>query len=89
MYDEVRIWANAVQNVGDPKDYKAVADYIRKNPYTGLQGTYNFNNPDQTAHETPELPIGYCQAAADGSLLYFGKDEFVLPPYIDPPWPMN
>lgn len=89
MYDEVRIWANAVQNVGDPKDYKAVADYIRKNPYTGLQGTYDFNNPDQTAHETSKLPIGYCQAAADGSLLYFGKDEFVLPPYIDPPWPMN
>ncbi len=86
MYDEVMIWASAVKSVGDPKDYRAIADHIRKTAYTGLQGTYDFNNAEQTAHETPVLPIGYSQATADGSLLYYGKDEFVLPPYIEPPW---
>ena len=89
MYDEVMIWAAAVNAVGDPKDYKAIADYIRTNPYSGLQGTYDFNNPGQTAHETPELPIGYCQAQADGSLLFFGTDEFIFPPYITPAWPVK
>jgi branched-chain amino acid transport system substrate-binding protein len=89
MYDQVGIWAAAVEAVGDPKDYKAIADHIRTTKYTGLQGTYDFNNPGQTAHETPELPIGYSQSAADGSLRFFGTDEFVLPPYIQPAWPMK
>ncbi len=85
-YDTAMVWAKAVEAVGDTRDYKAIADYIRANPYTGLLGLYDFNNPEQTIHPGPQRPIAYAQYAGNGELSFFGTDEFELPPWLDPKW---
>ena len=85
-YDSVMVWAEAVKAVGDPTKYTEIADYIRANPYTGLLGIYDFNNPEQTVQAGPDFPIAYAQYMGGGTLAFFGTDEFVLPPYIDPAW---
>ena len=86
-YDSVMIWAEAVKAVGDPTKYADICSYIRTHKYNGLLGVYDFNNPEQTVRSGPDFPIGYAQYKGNGELAFFGTDEFVLPPYIDPPWP--
>lgn len=85
-YDEVMIWAEAVEAVGDPTAYAEVSEYIRTHPYTGLLGVYDFDNPEQTVKYGPDFQIAYAQYQGDGQLAFFGTDEFFLPPWIDPPW---
>lgn len=48
-YDSINMWAAAVRAVGDPKNYKKVNEYILKNPYNGIAGTYIFNPKTQEA----------------------------------------
>jgi ABC-type branched-subunit amino acid transport system substrate-binding protein len=86
-YDSVMIWVEAVKAVGDPTKYAEIADHIRANKYTGLLGIYDFNNPEQTVKSGPDFPIAYAQYKGNGELAFFGTDEFVLPPWIDPAWP--
>jgi branched-chain amino acid transport system substrate-binding protein len=86
-YDSVMIWARAASAVGDATKYKEIGDYIRTHEYTGLLGTYDFNNREQTVKAGPELPIAYAQYLGDGRLAFYGTDPFVFPPYIQPAWP--
>lgn len=86
-YDSVMIWAEAVKALGDPTKYAEIAEYIKANTYSGLLGIYDFNNPEQTVKSGPDFPIAYAQYKGNGELAFFGTDEFVLPPWIDPAWP--
>jgi ABC-type branched-subunit amino acid transport system substrate-binding protein len=86
-YDSILIWAQAVEAVGDPTKYKEISDYIKTHPYQGLSGAYDFNNSGQTVLYGPDFPIGYAQYAGDHKLLFYGVDDFFLPPWIQPPWP--
>lgn len=86
-YDSVMIWAEAVKAVGNVDDYEAISDYIRENPYTGLLGLYDFDNPEQTIKPGPERPIAYAQYKGDGELAFFGEEKFELPYWLDPKWP--
>jgi len=54
VYDMVRIWATAVEAVGDPSDYAAIADKIRMLDYDGIAGKYVFNEQNfiETGSET-------------------------------------
>jgi branched-chain amino acid transport system substrate-binding protein len=85
-YDSVMIWAEAVKAVGDPTKYAEICDYIRANKYTGLLGVYDFNNPEQTVKTGPDFQIAYAQYQGDGKLSFFGTDQFLFPPYIQPAW---
>jgi ABC-type branched-subunit amino acid transport system substrate-binding protein len=85
-YDSVMIWAEAVKAVGDATDYAAINDYIRTHAYSGLLGVYDFNNPQQTVQPGPDFPIAYAQYLGDGKLAFYGTDEFIFPPYIEPAW---
>lgn len=86
-YDSVMIWATAANAVGDPTDYAKICDYVRTNPYQGLSGTYDFNNPGQTVQYGSNFPIAYAQYKGNGELAFYGVDEFILPPWITPAWP--
>jgi ABC-type branched-subunit amino acid transport system substrate-binding protein len=86
-YDSVMIWADAVKAVGDPTKYAEISDYMRANPYNGLLGVYDFNNPQQTVVPGEDFPIAYAQYQGDGELAFFGTDPFIFPPYIQPAWP--
>lgn len=85
-YDAAMAWVKAVKAVGDTRKYKEICDYIRKNPYSGLLGTYNFNNPEQTVRPGPAFSIAYAQYQGGGKLAFFGGDSFFLPPWIKPAW---
>ncbi len=85
-YDAAMAWAKAVNSIGDTRKYKEICDYIRKNPHTGLLGTYDFNNPEQTVRPGPEFPIAYAQYQGEGKLSFFGVDSFTLPLWIKPAW---
>lgn len=43
VYDMVYMWAEAVEKVGDASDHAAVADAIREMKFSGLVGTFAFN----------------------------------------------
>jgi len=44
VYDEVMLWANAVKQVGDATNYKAINKAIKSSKYKGLVGTFEFND---------------------------------------------
>ncbi|MEW5722512.1 MAG: ABC transporter substrate-binding protein [Thermodesulfobacteriota bacterium] len=85
-YDTVMVWVEAVKKVGDPRNFKAVCEAIKANPYKGLLGVYDFNNPQQTVRPGPDFPIAYSQYQGQGKLAFFGQDPFLLPPYMKPAW---
>lgn len=39
-YDYISLWAEAIEAVGDVKDYEAIIDYIVNTPYTGKETPY-------------------------------------------------
>ncbi len=86
-YDSVMVWAEAVKRVGNTTDYRAICDAIRANPYKGLLGTYNFNNPQQTVQVSKDFPIAYAQYLGGGKLAFYGTDQFIMAPWINPMWP--
>ncbi len=43
IYDHVMIWANAVEQVGDVRDFDAINETIATTAYEGLTGTFRFN----------------------------------------------
>ena len=85
-YDSVMLWAVAAKAVGDSTKYADIAEYIKNNPYKGLLGTYDFNNPEQMVKAGPAFPIAYAQYKGDGKLAFSGVDAFALPGYIQPAW---
>lgn len=86
-YDATMLWAKAVREIGDVKKYDEINAYIKANPYKGLLGTYDFNNPGQGVSPSDEFPIAYGQYNSKGTLSFFGVDEFELPNYMNPAWP--
>lgn len=86
-HDSVMIWKQAVEAVGDVKDYAAISEYIRTHKYSGLLGVYDFNNPEQTVRPGPDFPIAHAQYQGDGKLAFYGTTDYVFPKYIQPPWP--
>ena len=85
-YSAVMTWADAVKTVGKPRDFKAICKHIRETPYQSLVGLYDFNNPWQGVRFGENFPIPYAQYQGDGRLAFFGTDDFMFPPYIQPAW---
>ena len=86
-YDATMLWAKAVREIGDVKKYDKINAYIKANPYKGLLGTYDFNNPGQGVSPSDAFPIAYGQYNSKGTMSFFGVDEFELPNYMNPAWP--
>jgi len=59
-YDELMMWAAAVERVGDPSDYRAIAKALEDYPYTGISGTYKFNE-DHYVPISDDMPMFYYQ----------------------------
>ena len=85
-YDYVMMWKAAAERVGDVSDYAAINQAIQDYPYTGLGGTYVFNED----HFCPDFPPHVLQVQ-DGEwveLWYGGELEpeagtWQVPPWID------
>ena len=89
-YDAIHIWAAAVKAVGDPKNYTKVNEYILKNPYTGIAGTYRFNPATHEAiagNAGEGIPNQFFQIQnGEQVLLALGTEptdaRFALPPWL-------
>ena len=54
QYDGVHMWALAASMAGDPDNFDAVVKNLRTLKYRGVNGTINFNPPDQAALAYPD-----------------------------------
>lgn len=86
VYDGVMAWAAAVKRAGTVDDYRAVATALKKNPYKGIGGTYDFNNPFQAARQGDHLlPVNLFQAK-EGDLVLRNLGSYTISEYTLPPW---
>ena len=61
VYQAVMAWAEAVRNVGDPTDYKAVIKFMRENPYKkAIVGIMDWRET-QYARTGPDYPMHLVQ----------------------------
>ena len=81
-YDYVNMWAAAVERVGDPTDYRAIATAIEDYPYEGLCGTFAFNED----HYVPNLPFHIYQVQNGEWVPLWTGGEMTEAQMIVPPW---
>lgn len=55
-YDEVHLLAHAWAAVGNPRDFEAVAEHLRRGAYRGVNGAYFFDD-DQGALAYPDMTL--------------------------------
>jgi branched-chain amino acid transport system substrate-binding protein len=90
-YDEVNVWAAAVQMTDNPKDYKAVAKATEKVIWRGVTGSISFENhtgrqfPSQTADASLGQPHIIVQIQ-DGQYKVVSPDPFTSGKFALPPW---
>jgi ABC-type branched-subunit amino acid transport system substrate-binding protein len=56
VYDHVMLWADAVADVGDPRDFDAIYDALRNNDYQGVNGTFRFNDEQYINSSNDTIP---------------------------------
>ena len=89
-YDSFYAWVEAVEAVGDVRDYDGIMQYMFDNPYVGACGTYNFD-PDTHAgfYGVDDIPINYYQMQ-DGQpnnlAIGVGRDVEMLSDFQIPWW---
>ena len=62
IYDELMLWATAVEKVGTVEDHKAVVEAIRELNYKGVTGVYSFNDQQYVNAGNDTLPPHLIQA---------------------------
>ncbi len=88
-YTGVMAWANAVKNVGDAYDFKAVNKYLQENGYEGHQGLIKWDK-DNVLRAQPAAPVVHYQVQ-NGELAAIFTDpptkaykdaKFIVPRWI-------
>ena len=60
--DSFWVWTEAVERVGDVRDYDAIMEAMFENPYVGATGTYGFDRDTHAgSYQAGNVPIGYYQ----------------------------
>lgn len=88
-YDLIYYWADAVERVGDPKDYRAVVQAMVDNPYQGVAGEYKINPDSLMVEPGPNFPGCYPTQIQDGKVVLWQEEEgkeYMLPKWIKEPW---
>jgi branched-chain amino acid transport system substrate-binding protein len=93
QYDLVKLWAQAVEVVGDPYDFKAVNHVVKNTIYRGVCGTYRFPDayltsypyPDYTKDPTLGMPHLTFQIQ-NGKQVLISPDPYTTGTYQKPPW---
>jgi len=88
-YTAVKAWANAVVNVGDAYDFKAVNAYIQKNGYVGEMGPIKWDK-DNVLRAQAGAPVVHYQVQGgelqpiftDPPLTPYKGSKFIVPPWI-------
>jgi branched-chain amino acid transport system substrate-binding protein len=92
-YDMVYMLARAWGRVGDPKDFKAVAQELRTMIHRGVQGGYYMNRPGQHViaypDETPDPSLGHAHLffqIQNGKQVLIGPNPFASGKFQPAPW---
>ena len=88
-YTAVKAWANAVDNVGDAYDFKAVNAYIQKNGYEGELGLIKWDK-DNVLRAQAGAPVVHYQVQGgelqpiftDPPLTPYPNSSFKVPRWI-------
>lgn len=56
VYDHVMLWADAVSEVGDPRDFDAIYSALRDSDYEGVNGSFRFNEDQYINSSTDTIP---------------------------------
>lgn len=97
MEDMLHIWIKAVNEVGDPTNYKAINAYIRAlsdHPYEGRVGRYGINpERNEGLAGADWIPLHLYQIQDQKNVLLYlgtkafeGSDAVPKPEFIIPPW---
>jgi branched-chain amino acid transport system substrate-binding protein len=54
-YDEIHLLAHAWSSVENPRDFRTVAERLRRVPYRGVNGSYFLDNDRQSALAYPDM----------------------------------
>jgi ABC-type branched-subunit amino acid transport system substrate-binding protein len=88
-YTGVKAWANAVQNVGDAYDFKAVNKYIQENGYEGQQGLIKWDQDNVLRAQAAAPVVHYQVQGGELMAIYtdpptkpYGDAKFILPRWI-------
>jgi branched-chain amino acid transport system substrate-binding protein len=92
-YDMVKLYLRAVAIAGDPEDYAAVSDAIRRDRFRGVDGTYVFDDelttppPYPDVVEDPSLGLPHCYfQIQDGEDMFIGPTPYQTAEFQLPPW---
>ncbi len=88
-YTAIKAWANAVKNVGDAYDFKAVNKYLQENGYKGLLGQIKWDK-DNVLRAQPGAPIVHYQVQGgelvaiytDPPIKPYGDYKFIVPRWV-------
>ena len=85
IYDEVMLWAAAVNKAGSATDYNAIAAALRDNPYDGITGVVKFNDQQYVTSSDETVPTQLLQVQGDGvKQVMIGTKKNVA--FQTPPW---
>jgi ABC-type branched-subunit amino acid transport system substrate-binding protein len=89
-YDSMYIWKEAVEAVGDPRDFEGIHEYIIGRSFVGACGTYTFDPDTQAGYYGADgIPCNYYQMQ-DGEpnnlAIGVGRDVELLSPFQTPWW---
>ena len=85
IYDEVMLWAAAVNKAGSATDYNAIAGALRDNPYDGITGVVKFNDRQYVTSSDETVPTQLLQVQGNGvKQVMIGTKKNVA--FETPPW---
>jgi len=93
QYDLVKLWAQAVEQAGDPYDFASVNKIVKNTTYRGVCGTYRFPDaydtcypyPDYTKDPSLGMPHLTFQIQ-NGKQVLISPDPYTTGAYQRPPW---
>jgi ABC-type branched-subunit amino acid transport system substrate-binding protein len=86
IYDGVKLWAAAVEAIGDEKAYRKICHYIENTPYEGISGRFKFE-PGHYVKNSQEFPMTVLQIQ-NGKVVELYWNEVKAPgaAYQKPHW---
>jgi branched-chain amino acid transport system substrate-binding protein len=92
-YDEVHLLAQAWASVENPRDFRAVAERLRRSPFRGVNGAYFLDNDRQSALAYPDVSRDPSLSQAhlvlqvqDGQHRIVAPEPYVEAPFRTPAW---
>ena len=85
IYDEVMLWAQAVESVGSAQDFKAVGMAIKASTYEGVTGKFQFTDNHVIPSNDDTIPAHLLQAGKTGiRQIMIGSEK--MADFATPPW---